>query len=228
MKSVGIVIPCYNEGKSLNALIEKCGSSFHPRIKYLLVNNGSTDNTKEILAQQKLPQNVEILHIRENKGYGFGILQGLKCLEDDFVGWTHADLQSDPSDILKFISCIDSGADFMKGTRVGRPLSDRFFTGGMSLLISMLFLKRLHDINAQPTILRKSMLNYWQSPPDDYALDLYAYLIAVRLNSRIQRKQVTFGPRNWGSSHWNNGFLARMRFIRRTLKFALRMRLNLI
>lgn len=227
MKTLGIAIPCYNEGDSINELVYKCEAISNPRIKFLIVNNGSTDNTFTVLSQLSLPPNVEVLHIHENKGYGFGILEGLKTLDTDFVGWTHADLQADPSDVLLFLPCIDGGADFMKGLRLGRPLLDRFFTGGMSVLVSAMFLKKIRDVNAQPTILDKRLLNYWKNPPKDFALDLYAYLIAVKMKCNIQRKKVFFGPRKWGNSHWNTNLFARIRFIKRTLKFAFKLRLEM-
>jgi len=227
MTSVGIVIPCYNEGIGLTKLIERCKKSLDSRVTYLLVNNGSTDSTKQILNRQVLPSNVKVLHLEKNNGYGFGIIQGLKVLETDFIGWTHADLQTDPADVLIFLGCIDEGADFMKGTRVGRPLVDRFFSAGMSMIVSILFGTSLKDINAQPTIFRRSFMNHWENPPNDFALDLFAYLVAAKTNSVIKRKSVSFGPRQWGNSHWNNGFFARLGFVRRTLRFAVKLRFGL-
>jgi glycosyltransferase involved in cell wall biosynthesis len=226
MTTVGIVIPCFNEGNGMIKLIERCQNSFNPRITYLLVNNGSTDNTKQIFNQQTLPPNVKVLNLEKNNGYGFGIIQGLKLLETDFIGWTHADLQTDPADVLLFLQCIDEGADFMKGKRENRPLVDRFFTAGMSLIVSLLFGRTLKDINAQPTIFRRSLMDDWDNPPNDFALDLYIYLIAVKRNFVIKRKSVSFGPRQWGNSHWNNSFFARLIFIGRTLVFAIKLRLR--
>ncbi len=224
MTTLGIVIPCYNEGSGLIKLIERCQSCLDPRVTYLLVNNGSTDNTKQILNQQALPSNVKVLNLEKNKGYGFGIIQGLKLLETDFIGWTHADLQTDPADVLLFLPCIDEGADFMKGKREDRPLVDRFFTAGMSLIVSLLFGRALKDINAQPTIFKRSLMDHWENPPNDFSLDLYIYLIAVKTNFVIKRKSVAFGPRKWGNSHWNNSFFARLNFVRRTLVFAIKLR----
>ena len=226
MKTVGIAIPCYNEGNSISELVKKCEATSNSRIKFLIVNNGSTDSTLNVLSQLSLPPNIAVLHIQENKGYGFGILEGLKTLNTDFVGWTHADLQTDPSDVLSFLPCIDNGAEFMKGLRVGRPLLDRFFTGGMSAIVSVMFMNKIRDVNAQPTIFDKRLMNYWSNPPKDFALDLYAYLIAVKMKCNIQRKRVFFGPRKWGNSHWNIDLFARIRFIKRTLKFALKLRLE--
>lgn len=227
MKTVGIVIPCYNESNSINELVQRCKSASNHRVKFLLVNNGSTDDTINVLNRLSFPSNVDVLHIRENRGYGFGILEGLKILNTDFVGWTHADLQTDPSDVLYFLPCIDNGANFMKGSRVGRPLLDRFFTAGMSTIVSLMFMSNIRDVNAQPTILSRELMNDWINPPKDFSLDLYAYLLAVKAKCNIERKRVVFGPRKWGNSHWNTSLIARIRFIKRTLKLALKLRLEM-
>ena len=53
----------------------------------------------------------------------------------EYIGWTHADMQTDPADILKALEIIEreQGLVFVKGNRKGRPLFDVFFTAGMSL-----------------------------------------------------------------------------------------------
>jgi glycosyltransferase involved in cell wall biosynthesis len=227
LKTVGIVIPCYNESRSLRDLIEKCQSISNPRVKFLILDNGSTDDTINVLNQLTIPFNIDVMHLKDNRGYGFGIFEGLKTLDTDYVGWTHADFQTDPSDVLYFLPCIDGGVDFMKGKRTGRPLVDRFFTAGMSFITSLIFIRVVKDVNGQPTIFNKELLKYWNNPPKDFALDLYAYLIAIRTGCSIERKSVHFGPRKWGNSHWNTGLFARARFIKRTLKCALRLRLEM-
>ncbi len=64
MKTVGIAIPCYNEGNSILELVKKCEATSSPYVKFLIVNNGSTDNTLTVLSQLSLPPNVEVLHIQ--------------------------------------------------------------------------------------------------------------------------------------------------------------------
>jgi glycosyltransferase involved in cell wall biosynthesis len=227
MKTIGIVIPCYNESKSLSELIGRCQSISNPRVKFLILDNGSTDDTVKVLTHLTIPMNIDVLHLKENRGYGFGIFEGLKTLDTDYVGWTHADLQTDPSDVLDFLPFIDDEVDFMKGKRAGRPLLDRFFTAGMSFIVSLMFMRAIKDVNGQPTIFNRDLLKYWSNPPKDFALDLYAYLIAIRAKCKIERKSVHFGPRKWGNSHWNTSLFARARFIRRTLKYAFKLRLEM-
>ena len=226
MTSVGIVIPCYNESKSLPKLIERLSKINLPNVKYMILDNGSTDETSKILGTVELPKNVSIHRIEHNQGYGFGIISGLKILDTDYVGWTHADLQTDPRDVLLFLGDISGGAKFLKGLRYGRPVSDRFFTTGMSIIVSFLFQRVVRDINAQPTIISREVFERWQNPPNDFSLDLFAYIESMRLGHEIRRRPVNFGKREHGKSHWNQGLRSRLKFIRRTLIMAFNLRFN--
>ena len=80
--SLSIVIPCFNEGESINSLIEKCKKSLDNRsdIEIVLVNNGSTDSTSEIFKEinqnKKIFPYIIIKNIKKNLGYGNGIIEG--------------------------------------------------------------------------------------------------------------------------------------------------------
>ena len=97
MKKLSIVIPCYNESKSIPYLLEQFTEVIGTRdIEVILVDNGSVDETPAVLAAL-LPryQFVKTTRVDKNQGYGFGILSGLRIGTGDFLGWMHADLQSD-------------------------------------------------------------------------------------------------------------------------------------
>ena len=68
----------------------------------ILVENGSTDNSLDILKKNlKGIENFKLLKVKKNKGIGYGIVQGLKSSNGEIIGWTHGDLQTDPSDVKK-------------------------------------------------------------------------------------------------------------------------------
>ncbi|WP_227724896.1 glycosyltransferase family 2 protein, partial [Yersinia proxima] len=174
-----LIIPCYNEAANLPLLLERCKAiTFNPDIEVILVDNGSTDTSPEIL-QQLLPQypGCRSVRVENNQGYGFGILAGLKAAKGDVLGWTHADMQTDPQDFLRGLALFEqNGMDiFVKGQRYGRPLSDVIFTVGMSVFETLLLGKAMWDINAQPTLFSRSFFETWQDPPHDFSLDLYVY-----------------------------------------------------
>ena len=93
-----IVIPCYNEAATLPLLIERCQEVVEEspyELEFILVDNGSNDDTQETLKSINIPQNVEIFKKEINNGYGAGIKYGLTKVKTEFSGWMHADLQQD-------------------------------------------------------------------------------------------------------------------------------------
>lgn len=229
---LSLVIPCYNEAGNLPGLVDRCKElMLDPRIEILLVDNGSTDGTAPILDMiARSDPSFRIVRVPVNKGYGHGIVSGLRAADGDILAWTHADHQTNPNDVLTgFAFFLESDAPetlFVKGRRHGRPIIDRLFTSGMSLFETLLVGRLMSDINAQPTMFHRCFFETWSNPPSDFALDLYAYWRAQRANLAFRRFFVRFGPRTFGKSHWNTGLLGRWRFIRRTLEFSLRMRLR--
>ena len=220
-----LVIPCYNEAENLPLLLKRCqGLLSQPGIEVVLVDNGSTDNTQVILRDilSSYP-GCRSVRVGENQGYGFGILAGLKASTGDVLGWTHADMQTDPEDVLRGLEIFDKhGLNcFVKGRRYGRPLGDAAFTIGMSFFETLLLGKSFWDINAQPTMFPRKFFEAWIDPPQDFSLDLFAYYQARLSRLEIHRFSVLFGERVNGMSHWNVDWRAKRKFILRTIAFSL-------
>jgi glycosyltransferase involved in cell wall biosynthesis len=231
---LSIVVPCYNEEKNIPLLLERFNSSVkdNKEIEVILVNNGSKDNSKEVLKElipkYKFAKTVEV---KVNQGYGYGILYGLSHAKGDFIGWTHADLQTDPYDIIKALKLIKTyNYDkklFIKGLRKNRPLFDTIFTVGMSFFETIYLKKILWDINAQPNIFHKDFYKSWNNPPHDFSLDLFALYTARKQNLKIIRFDVNFPERIHGHSSWNTGFKEKIKFIKRTLDYSFKLKKEL-
>jgi glycosyltransferase involved in cell wall biosynthesis len=226
-----IVIPCFNESDGLLNLIDECRSvidSSVGSIGFILVDNGSKDGSNLIFRSLngRYP-NIEILTLAENQGYGGGIIAGLNSTTAQIIGWTHADLQTPLTDCLKAIEIIDGEITFVKGIRVGRPISDRLFSQCMGIFESFLFTSFLEEVNAQPTLFNRNFYQKWHNPPTDFSLDLYALVMAVKSGLGIERIKVLFLPRKFGRSNWNDGFKSRVKFIKRTIKYSLELRRTL-
>lgn len=233
---LSLVVPCFNEAASLQALVSRCAEVFtRPDIEVILVDNGSTDATPEVMAALLggLPPGSPIRSIRvsPNQGYGGGILAGLRAARGRILAWTHADLQTDVADVLRGLALFENDPAperlMVKGRRYGRPLADVAFTAGMSAFETLLFRRLFWDINAQPTMLPRSQFESWRGPPVDFALDLFAYHEAHASGLRVLRFPVRFGKRLHGHSHWNVDWASKRKFIRRTVEFSLSLRRGL-
>ncbi len=223
-----LIIPCYNEKDNLPLLLDRCKElAVRPDIEVVLVDNGSTDGTKEVL-ENLLPKypGCRSIRVEKNQGYGFGIVSGLKAAKGEILGWTHADMQTDPQDALSGLEIFEKHGDeiFVKGRRYGRPFMDVVFTVGMSLFETFLLTRPMWDINAQPTMFSRNFFESWSDPPDDFSLDLYAYYQAQRCGVKVYRFPVRFGERAHGVSHWNVNWAAKRKFIRRTVDFSLQLK----
>ena len=222
---LSIVIPCYNEEKSIPLILKHFDDVIKKRdIDVILVNNGSTDNSEQLLEAlvPRYPFAKKVV-VEKNQGYGHGILKGLSAADGEYIGWTHADMQTDPYDVIRaydYIKKHDSQKLFVKGARTGRPFMDVFFTTGMSLFETVFFRTLLNDINAQPNIFPKSFFAEWENPPADFSLDLYAFYMARKKQLKVVRFPVEFLERQHGMSKWNTGFKSKLKFIKRTLKFS--------
>ena len=223
---VSLIIPCYNEEGNIHKLLERTSSlvKMDSRFEVIYVNNGSTDSTGLLLESITYNiANTRVINLEQNMGYGHGIKKGLEASTGSIVGWTHADLQTDPMDALMGLEAAGDSLDktLIKGLRTHRPLVDRAFTLGMSIFESLLFKTSLIDINAQPTLFSRDLLNTILEGPDDFSLDLFTMVRASQAGYRQIRFPVDFGPRFQGVSKWNTSSRARFRFIKRTVDFSL-------
>lgn len=228
---LSIVVPCYNEAGSVSGLLEAYAAAINRAdIEVVLVNNGSTDNTRDVLEglQSKYIHFLKVVTVEKNEGYGYGIVSGLKAASGEFIGWTHGDLQTPPSDILKALDIIELENKneflFMKGKRKGRPLFDNFFTAGMSIFETLYFRTALFDIFAQPNIFHRNFFATWENPPKDFALDLYVLYTAKKQGLKIIRFPVYFLARKYGQSSWNTGLSGRWKFIKRNVSFSVELK----
>ena len=227
---LSIIIPCYNEADNIPHLITAClqamPASFSGEI--ILVNNGSTDNTSDILTQY-IPANsvFRTIDIEKNKGYGHGILTGLAAARGEVLAWTHADCQTDPQDVFRaYDRYLQHGqADvFVKGHRIGRRYSEWFFSAMMQAIASICLRTRLTDINAQPKLFSRAFYkrHIQNQAPEDFSLDLYVLLQATRHRS-IDTIPVFFHQRTRGEAKGGGSMRTRIRLINRTLRYIIQL-----
>lgn len=224
--TLSIVVPCYNEKENISLILERFSQVIGDRrIEVLLVDNGSTDGSATVF-ETLVPiyPFARCVTVPVNRGYGFGIVSGLRQANGDYLGWTHADMQTDPNDVARAYDLLLAEGTrnvFLKGRRKKRPLIDRFFTVGMSVYETFYLGTPLWDINAQPNLFPKAFFESLKTFPDDFSLDLYMYYMARHKGLKIKRFDVLFTERIHGQSKWNDQtFKSKQKFIKRTLEFS--------
>jgi len=229
---LSVVLPCYNEAAGLESLLERFAETGRAvPFELVLVDNGSTDSTSQVL-KQLLPRYPFACSVRvdRNQGYGHGILTGLQAAAGEVLAWSHADLQTDPADIFRAWQVYQQSDQpertFVKGRRGGRALQDRVISVGMQTVATILLRTRLEEINAQPKLFHRDLLNYMANPPKDLSLDLYVLYAARRAGWRIQSIPVSFPPRKHGQSSWASTWKSKLRTIARSIRYMLRLALE--
>lgn len=225
---LSIVIPCYNEAQNIPLILEEYNKTVAGKdIEVILVNNASTDDTATVLTEL-LPQYYFARTVfAEVPGYGSAVLTGLRSATGEYIGWTHGDLQTPASDVLKALAVIETEGTtnlYIKGKRRGRPLADQFFTFGMSIFETLYMGRVLYDINAQPNIFHRKFFDLWVNPPLDFSLDLYVLYLAKKNKLKLIRFPVDFNTRIHGESKWNVDWRSKVKFIKRTFSFSFKLK----
>ena len=128
LKKVTIVIPVFNEAKSLVVLLEELGKINSKEIEFLLVNNGSTDISVSTILKQGISK-WNFVESVDNLGFGGGILFGISHTETKYVGWMPGNLKVDPRDVVGLLGVLTFDENtFIKGFRTGRGAKEYFKT----------------------------------------------------------------------------------------------------
>ena len=82
MNKYSIIIPVYNEIYSINALLKSLKCYFKKGHEIILIDDGSTDGSKNILTKNKI---IKLISIKNNKGKGYAIKEGLKIARNNKI-----------------------------------------------------------------------------------------------------------------------------------------------
>ena len=236
MYVLSVILPCYNESSNIVGIISSIKSALQGRndVEIILVDNGSTDSTPQVMEQALQGEHnkqFKTLRIEKNIGYGHGIMEGVRIASGEVIAWTHADLQTDPADVLEaykiFVDHPEYPNCILKGRRVGRNPLDTLFTGGMSILSTLLLREHFSDVNAQPKMFHRNFLEKLTESPKDFSLDLYLLYQARVQKYQILEHHVNFGKRLFGESKGGGTLKVKLRLIQRTWKYMIKLKREL-
>ena len=161
---LSIIIPVYNEGKTVAEIIRqvKAVKSFDKEI--IVVNDGSTDETIKVI---KVIKDITIISHKKNQGKGAAIRTGIAKAAGDYLLVQDADLEYDPQDILTMLDPIAKGkAEVVYGSRFTGQRRNMFFwhwigNQFLTLITNILYNTTLSDMETcyklMPVKLAKSL-----------------------------------------------------------------------
>jgi glycosyltransferase involved in cell wall biosynthesis len=225
---LAVVIPCYNEKDNLSLIVERMNKAFVGRknIDVILVDNGSNDGSDKVFEHLLDGHDfIRYVKIKKNIGYGHGILFGINKAHDaDVYSWTHADMQTDPYDVLTAFDLLCSKGienNIVQGKRGKRAVLEMLFTYFMQVIASMVLAVKVNDVNAQPKVFSKYFFEKYihNKAPLDFSLDLFVLYQARKAGYRILTVPVVFAKRLHGEAKGGGNWRTRIKLIKRTLTY---------
>jgi len=124
MPSVSVIVPTLNEARNIPLVFAKIPRDIH---EVILVDGNSVDGT--VAAARQARPDVTVVH-QTRRGKGNALACGFAAATGDIIAMVDADGSADPGEIPLFVSALEDGADFAKGSR--------FLRGGGSADITRL------------------------------------------------------------------------------------------
>lgn len=210
LSSLSVFFPSLNDAKILPYLICRTYgtvSKITKDFEIIVINDGSTDETKEILkVLEKKLSCLKIIHHEKNLGYGAALIAGFQQAKKDWVFYTDGDGQYDPAEIELLMNKLSENIDVVNGFKLGR--SDNYLRRiiGSAYNIGMhkLYDLPISDIDCDFRLIRKSLL-------DDIDLKSSSGNICLELILKLRKKGTRFAetgihhyPRPFGHSQFFN------------------------
>ncbi len=116
---LSVVMPCYNEINTIAEIVEQvCSVPLEIERELIIVDDGSTDGTREFLATLNDCEDIKVILHEENRGKGAALRTGFKNAVGEIVIVQDADLEYDPREYPRLLQPILSGkADVVYGSR---------------------------------------------------------------------------------------------------------------
>jgi polyisoprenyl-phosphate glycosyltransferase len=229
---VSVIVPCYNEQDNIENCVNQIDAAFRPTQtlhEILLVNDGSTDETlKRARALYESHQSVRVIDLVKNCGKAVALKEGVRRARGDLVAFFDADLQYTPGDLVRMVSRLNNGIDFVNGSRDynGYGASRTAFSRLYNRVVRLLFRMNLRDSNCGIKVMKREVVD--AGSIFDYGLPLVVPLLKVRGFESAEFPVTLHERKNGESKYFQSGqFLGGPKNVR-DITFHSIMLLNLI
>jgi len=200
---ISLVIPVFNEEKSLDELYERVVKALKGRaFELIFVNDGSTDRSGQLIEKLKAEdKRISLVTFRQNQGKSRALMAGFRQSRGEIVVTLDADLQDQPEEIKKLLGKLEEGFDLICGWKKKRedPWLNVLFSRFFNLVIGLTTKVSLHDINCGLKAFRRETvenLNLYG--------DLYRFIpvLAAKEGFRVSEVEVSHASRKYGTSKY--------------------------
>jgi glycosyltransferase involved in cell wall biosynthesis len=215
---VSFVVPCYNERPTLKAIVEKIRSVSFPH-EVIVVDDFSTDGTRELLQKEVSSTVDKVLYHDWNRGKGAALRTGFAAATGDFVIVQDADLEYDPQDVTLLLQpMLDGKADVVYGSRFagGGPhrvlyfwhyVGNRFLT----LLSNMFTNLNLTDMETCYKLFKREVIQSVDIEEDRFGFEPEITAKVAARGCRIYEVGISYSGRDYSEGKkigWKDGVRA--------------------
>lgn len=215
---ISIVIPVFNESKTIQQVVEKVLAVDIPK-EIILVDDCSTDGTREIVEKELKEKVDKVLYHAFNRGKGAAIRTGLQHATNDIIIIQDADLEYDPSEYGLLLKPIwDGKADVVYSSRFRAQSPHRVlffwhYVGNLfiTLLTNMVTNLNLSDVESGFKVFKRDILNKITIEEERFGFEIEVTVKVSRLKCRIYEVGISYSGRDYSEGKkttWKDGIQA--------------------
>ncbi|MGD9975752.1 MAG: glycosyltransferase family 2 protein [Desulfatirhabdiaceae bacterium] len=216
---LSVIIPCYNEKQTIRQIVDRvCRAPFDNK-EIIIVDDGSTDGTKDLLQKEITPRVAQIIYHEKNQGKGAALKTGINAATGDIVLIQDADLEYDPMEYSNLLNpIIKNQADVVFGSRFmgGNPHRVLYFwhrvgNGFLTLASNMFTNLNLTDMESCYKAFRRDIIQGIDIEEKRFGFEPEIVAKVAKTRCRIFEVGISYYGRTYREGKkigWKDGFHA--------------------
>ncbi len=201
--ALSILMPVFNEAPTIEHAIDVTLATELPAsFELIIVDDGSTDGTSEILERAELPEHVVFLRHQQNQGKGAAVRTALAAARGEYAAILDADLEYDPADLAQLIAPLLAGrANVVLGVRAFDGYTSHSFVyvlgnKGVTLFANVLFNVYIRDLMTCHKVMRTELFRALPLRERGFAIEAEIVARLLQRGERIYETPVSYQARS--------------------------------
>lgn len=230
LANLSVFFPAYNDAPSLPDLLARTFDTLQQHVEdyeVIVVNDGSYDDTGEVLAelQQQHGPRLRVITHEKNRGYGGALRSGFAAATKDLVFYTDGDGQYDPRELPRLLALMGPDVGLVNGFKLERnDPRHRIWIGNVyNAFARFLFHIRIQDVDCDFRLIRRELL-------DEIKLFSTSGTICVELVRKLEMspyRVIEVGVHHYARQHGRSQFF-RVRSLLKTLYQLIRLYVQMV
>ncbi len=200
-KVLSVIIPCYNEEGSILSLVQKVKEAPVKNKEIIIVDDCSTDGTREVLERDVRPLVDQIIYHKKNQGKGGALRTGFAAATGDVCIIQDADLEYDPADYPKVVGPIFEGkcavvygSRFLHQRRKGY-LMNQLANGALTAFSNLFTHQKITDMETCYKAFKRPVIQSVNIEENRFGFEPEITAKISRMHLRIHEVSISYYPR---------------------------------